>query len=75
MSNDSEYLTLVELAQYWSVSKKTLHKWIKGGMPYYKVGRLVRVKKSEFDLWLKQFCIGTSKPDLASMWDQVMREV
>ena len=74
MISDSEYLTLVELAQYWSVSKKTLRKWTKGGMPYYKVGRLVRVNKSEFNDWMKQFRIGTPK-DLDAVWDQVMKEV
>ena len=30
-------------------------------MPYYKVGRLVRVNRSEFDAWMNQFRGGTSK--------------
>jgi excisionase family DNA binding protein len=71
----TEYLSLAELAQYCSVGKKTLNKWLRNGMPYYKVGRLVRVNRSEFDAWMKQFRRGTSKPDLDAILDQVMREV
>jgi excisionase family DNA binding protein len=70
----AEYLSLAELAQYCSVAKKTLNKWLRNGMPYYRVGRLVRVKRSEFDAWMKQFRSGTSK-NLDSIWDQVMKEV
>jgi len=69
-----EYLSLADLAKHCSVGKKTLNKWINRGMPVYKVGRLVRVKKSEFDHWMKQFRSGTSE-DLDSVWDQVMEEV
>ncbi len=43
-------------------------------MPVYKVGRLVRVRRSEFDAWMKQFSSGTSQ-DLDTIWDQVMEEV
>ncbi len=70
----AEYLSLTELSKYCSVGKKTLNKWINRGMPVYRIGRLVRVKKSEFDNWMKQFRSGTSK-DLNSVWDQVMKEV
>jgi len=69
-----EYLSLAELAQNCSVSKKTLMKWLRSGMPYYKVGRLVRVNVSEFNVWMNQFRIGTSM-DLDAILDQVMREV
>ena len=70
----TEYLSLAELAQYCSVGKKTLNKWLGNGMPFYKVGRLVRVNRSEFDAWMKQFRGGTSN-DLDAILDQVMREV
>lgn len=74
MSIDPEYMSLAELAQYCSVGKKTLKKWINRGMPVFKVGRLIRVKKCEFDAWMKQFRIGTPE-NLDTIWDQVMREV
>ena len=71
---EPEYLSLDELARYACVCKKTLRKWIGCGMPTYKVGHVVRIKKGEFDAWLKQFRSGTSK-DLEEVWDQVMKEV
>jgi excisionase family DNA binding protein len=69
-----EYLSLAELALYCSASKKTLNKWLRSGMPYYKVGRLVRVNVSEFNVWMRQFRSGTSE-DLDTVWNQVMSEV
>jgi len=69
-----EYLSLPELAVYASVARNTLKKWLKNGMPYYRVGRCIRVKVSEFNHWMNRFR-GTSKPDLDTMLDQVMEEV
>ena len=43
-------------------------------MPHYRIGRCIRVRKSEFDVWVKQFRNGTSN-DLDAIWDQVMKEV
>jgi excisionase family DNA binding protein len=75
MEINAEYLSMTDLMAHASVSKNTLKKWIKHGMPTYRIGRCIRVKKSEFDKWIQQFRSGTSQPDLDSMWDQVMREV
>jgi excisionase family DNA binding protein len=69
-----EYLTLADLAIYASVGKNTLKKWLKDGMPYYKVNRCLRVRVDEFNAWMSRFRGGTSK-DLDTIWDQVMREV
>lgn len=70
-----EYLSLAGLAAYASVCPNTLKKWANCGMPVYRIGRCIRVKKSEFDAWLGQFRQGTSKPDLDVILDQVMKEV
>jgi excisionase family DNA binding protein len=69
-----EYLSLTELAIYASVAKNTLKKWLKGGMPYYKVNRCIRVRVDEFNDWMNRFRRGTSE-DLDAMLDQVMKEV
>jgi excisionase family DNA binding protein len=69
-----EYLTLAELAIYASVAKNTLKKWLRDGMPYYKVNRCIRVRVDEFNHWMNRFRVGTS-PDLDAMLDQVMKEV
>jgi excisionase family DNA binding protein len=71
-----EYFSLSGLAIYASVSRNTLKKWLRDfNMPHYRIGRCIRVRKSEFDVWIKQFRNGTSQPDLESIWDQVMKEV
>jgi excisionase family DNA binding protein len=69
-----EYLSLAELAIYASVAKNTLKKWLKDGMPYYKVNRCIRVRVDEFNQWMSRFRGGTSK-DLDAILDQVMKEV
>lgn len=69
-----EYLSLAELAIYTSVAKNTLKKWLKDGMPYYKVNRCIRVRVDEFNQWMSRFRGGTSN-DLDAVWNQVMREV
>ena len=72
----TEYLSLSELAIYASASRNTLKKWLRDfNMPHYRIGRCIRVRKSEFDGWVKQFRNGTSKPDLDTLWNQVMKEV
>jgi len=68
------YFTLAELATYASVAPNTLKKWLKNGMPYYRVDRCIRVRVDEFNEWMSRFRGGTSK-DLDTVWDQVMREV
>ena len=56
-----EYLSLSGLAVYASASKNTLKKWLREfNMPHYRIGRCIRVRKSEFDVWVKQFRNGTS---------------
>jgi hypothetical protein len=75
MKLEPEYLSLTALASYASVSLNTCKKWEDYGMPTYRIGRCIWVKKSEFDEWIQQFRNGTSKPDLDSTWDQAMEEV
>lgn len=70
-----EYLSLSGLAIYASASRNTLKNWLRDfNMPHYRIGRCIRVRKSEFDVWVKQFRNGTSN-DLDAIWDQVMKEV
>ena len=72
---DNEYLTISDLAEYASVSRNTLKKWLDYGMPHYRVDRCLRVKRGEFDKWMQQFRYGTESADLDAIWNQVMEEV
>ena len=70
-----EYLSLRDLAVYSGVCRNTLLKWLEYGMPCYRVDRCIRVKKSDFDQWFRQFRIGTESQDLDTHWNQVLEEV
>lgn len=37
-----EYITLLELAKSLKISRATIDRWRKEGMPYYKIGNGVR---------------------------------
>ena len=69
-----EYLSLTELAIYAAVSKNTLKKWLRHGMPHFQVNRCIRVRVDEFNDWMSRFRVGTSC-NLDAMLDQVMKEV
>lgn len=51
---NKEYITLVELAQSLKISRATIDRWRKEGMPYYKIGNGVRFIESEVFVWIKQ---------------------
>ena len=45
---DDKLLTLDEASDQFSISRRTLERWVyEDKIPYYKVGGLVRVKPSE----------------------------
>ena len=69
-----EYLSFKGLANYASVCVNTLKKWEGCGMPVYQVGGVLRVKRSDFDAWMRQFRRGTESTDLNSVWEEVMEE-
>lgn len=74
---DAEYLTVKQLADYASLHINTLKMWMKKGMPFYRIGRSVRVKRSEFDLWMqKNFQAGgTEKQRFDAMCEEALKEV
>jgi len=51
---ENPYLDLKKLSEYSCLSQNTLRDHIKhGGLPAYKVGGKILVKKSEFDDWVE----------------------
>jgi len=54
-----EYLKIAEVAEYSSISKRTLWDHLKdpvNPIPHFRVGsagRIIRIKKSEFDQWME----------------------
>ena len=70
-----EYMSFKELAAYCSVSIPTLKRWQKRGMPYCKVGNVVRIRRSDFDAWMgKAQFNGTPGTRLKSALAEAMTE-
>ena len=55
-SKNENLLTIGQLSEYLSINPKTLYYKVESGeIPYYKIGHLVRFKKSEIEVWLDQY--------------------
>ena len=49
-----EFLTIQELSRYLGIKTSTLYAMVgERKIPHYKVGRLVRFKRSEIDFWME----------------------
>ena len=52
-TNDEPWMTTPEVAEYLSVSRDTVYRWIdKQGLPAHRAGRAWRFRKSEIDAWV-----------------------
>lgn len=47
-----EYITLNELAKSLKISRATIDRWRKEGMPYYKIGNGVRFIEAAVNEWI-----------------------
>lgn len=53
--DNEEILTEEELAKEWKCSKRFIQDARANlGLPYFKAGRLIRLKRSEVSFWLEQ---------------------
>lgn len=73
-----KYLTLEELASYANLSVTTLRRFVKSGMPHYRMGRAIRVRPNDFDAWIDRFrsdgSKNGSKARLLNAWEQLETE-
>lgn len=49
-----KYLTTIELCEWLKISRATLDRWRKKGLPFVKVDKAVRFDKDEVEKWLKE---------------------
>lgn len=47
-----EYLTVNELCAWLKISKSTVDRWKKAGLPYFKHDKLIRFDKQKVQEWL-----------------------
>jgi hypothetical protein len=70
------YLRLPELSTYSGIGERTLEKYLHdpiNPLPYYKVGGIVTVRRSEFDVWAKAFRVNNAPKDIEAMVDAMVR--
>jgi excisionase family DNA binding protein len=47
------WLTVKELGDYLNIKEKTIYYWVENNsIPFYRIGKLVRFKKPEVDVWM-----------------------
>jgi len=55
-SFDGEVLKIREIANTLKVTYLTAYRWVRHGkIPAFKIGRHIRVKRADFEAWLKEF--------------------
>ncbi|MEW6376983.1 MAG: helix-turn-helix domain-containing protein [Thermodesulfobacteriota bacterium] len=53
---EKEFLNINEVSDYLGIKKSSLYSRVeKKEIPHYRVGRLIRFKKSEIDPWMEKF--------------------
>jgi len=71
-----EYFKVSELAEYAGISERTLWDLLKdpvNPIPHFRIGaagRIVRVKKSDFDHWMREQMVHES-----SLVDEILGEI
>ena len=51
---NEEFLTTDELCEWLKITRRTIERWRKSGLPFYKFGSSVRFKKEEVLSWIEQ---------------------
>lgn len=51
---ENEFWNIQQVSQYLQVKPKTIYNWAESGeIPYYKIGRLIRFKRTDIDAWVE----------------------
>jgi excisionase family DNA binding protein len=51
---ESEFIKIEEMSDYLNIKVKTLYSLVSSGdIPHYRVGRLIRFKKEDIDIWME----------------------
>ena len=49
-----KFFTIDELSDYLNIKKSTLYSMVESGkLPHYRIGRLIRFKQDDVDVWLE----------------------
>jgi len=65
--NFPEYLKIEDISAYLNIKSKTLYAMVESGdIPHYRIGRLIRFKRGDVDLWMEAKKVIGSTPLLKS---------
>lgn len=60
---DDEYMTVAEVAGNLKLNQQTIRNWIdRGELPVVRVGRRVRIKRSDYDRYVQEGYSGSTQP-------------
>ena len=60
----TQYLSINELSLYSGLKKSFLYSQVEAGdIPHYKIGRLIRFKKEDFDTWMEGHKVDVGSTD------------
>jgi len=69
-----EYLTIHQISKYLNIKTKTLYNLTASGdIPHYRIGRLIRFKQAEIDVWMEQRKVVKVNPDQTSK--QILKSI
>ena len=68
------YLTLDQGSAYTNLSKSKILKHL-GEIRHFKIGRSLRIRKSDLDTWLEQFVIEPETYDVSAVVDDIVNRV
>lgn len=61
---EDEYLTVAEVAGNLKLNQQTVRNWIdRGELPAVRVGRRVRIKRSDYDRYVQEGYSGAARPE------------
>ena len=61
--NFHEYLKIEDISAYLNIKSKTLYAMVESGdIPHYRIGRLIRFKREDVDLWMEAKKVIGSNP-------------
>jgi len=60
----TEFFSINELAEYLNIKKSTLYSFVRNGdLPHYRIGRIIRFKRTDIESWLEEHRSETVNPE------------
>ena len=76
MNKEPEFLKLKELREETGLTTYTINKMIREGLPCYKFGNRIMVKREDFDQWVEEnhrIVVGNTNHDFNSLINEVLK--